>query len=210
MAHPYFENGRIQAGLTPEQYYEEFCRQAEASESNLDAEALEKLEFTKLNLHRTNRIMRTYKVADDLKAMLQSIDEPQIWMVLTEPWCGDSAQCLPQITVMTDLNPNIDLRMILRDENLDIMDEYLTNGGRSIPRLVIFDKKGQDLASWGPRPAEAQVVFKESKESGMEKADILKNLHLFYGRNRGAALESEFLVLLPKVLKAQGHSKDEN
>ncbi len=196
MAHPFYENGRIQAGLTPDQYQAEMSRQAETSASGLDPEAVEKLEFTRLNLHRTNRIMRTYKVADDMVEMLQAIDSPQTWMVLTEPWCGDSAQCLPHITVMASLNRNIDLRLILRDENLDLMDDFLTDGKRSIPRLMIFDQDGNELTSWGPRPADAQVVFNDAKAAGLEKPGILEKLHLFYGRNRGAALEEEFRYLL--------------
>jgi len=112
--------------------------------------------------------------------------------------------------MMAALNANIDLRLILRDENLDIMDEYLTNGGRSIPRLVVFDQTGQDIGNWGPRPAEAQVIFKEAKDAGLEKVDILKNLHLFYGRNRGAALEDEFRVLLQNILTATNHGMDKS
>ncbi len=209
MAHVFFDNGRIQAGLTPEQYHSEFTRQAEAPEDGLNAEALEKLEFTRLNLHRTNRIMRTGKIAPDISEMLQNNHNPQTWMVLTEPWCGDSAQCLPYITIMAKQNPNIDLRLIMRDENLDIMDSFLTNGGRSIPRLVIFNDAGDEIATWGPRPAEAQVVFKEAKESGLEKADILKNLHLFYGRNRGAAQEEEFRTIIHDLATGSNHCPGE-
>jgi len=76
------------------------------------------------------------------------------------------------------------------------MDDFLTNGTRSIPRLVIFDKDGNELAQWGPRPQEAQVVFLEAKEGGLEKPEILEKLHLFYGRNRGKALLAEFREII--------------
>ncbi len=209
MAHPFYENGRIQAGLTPDQFHAEMSKQAEASDTGLDPEAVEKLEFTRLNLRRTERIMRTYKVADDLAEMLRAIDSPQTWMVLTEPWCGDSAQCLPYITAMASLSLNIDLRLILRDENLDLMDNFLTNGSRSIPHLVIFDHDGNELANWGPRPADAQVVFNDAKSAGLEKPGILEKLHLFYGRNRGAALEDEFRFLLKDLLNNTRNRVDE-
>ncbi len=204
MPHPFFENGRIQAGLTPKLYQAEMTRQAEASGTGLDSEAAEKLEFTRLNLHRTQRILRTYKVSDDLAAMVKAIPSPQTWLVLTEPWCGDSAQCLPHIMVLAELNPNIDLRLILRDENLDLMDDFLTDGKRSIPRLVIFDQQGNEMAGWGPRPADAQVVFNDAKEAGLEKPGILEKLHLFYGRNRGVALEEEFRYLLSEINNGEG------
>ena len=97
---------------------------------------------------------------------------------------------------MARSNPNITLRLVPRDENLDIMDEFLTNGKRAIPRLVIFDQNGQELTPWGPRPLAAQRVFDQAKNEGMEKPELLERLHLFYGRDRGKALEQEFIALL--------------
>jgi len=76
------------------------------------------------------------------------------------------------------------------------MDQYLTNGSRSIPRLVALDAGGQELFHWGPRPAAALEVFQAAKSEGLEKADILEKLHLFYGRNRGMALDAEIVSLL--------------
>ena len=199
MAQRFFENGRIQAGLTAEEYHQILVQQAAASDEGLNEEAAEKLQFTQLNLHRTDRITRTFKVPEDMQKMMSSIKGPQTWMLLTEPWCGDSAQCLPYISALAALNNNIDLRLILRDENLDIMDDFLTNGSRSIPRLVVFDEDGHELVQWGPRPQEAQVVFLEAKEAGLQKPQILEKLHLFYGRNRGIALLSEFREILMEL-----------
>ncbi len=199
MAQRFFENGRIQAGLTAEKYHQILIQQAAASDEGLDEEAAEKLQFTQLNLHRTDRITRTFKVPGDMQKMMSSIKGPQTWMLLTEPWCGDSAQCLPYISALAALNNNIDLRLILRDENLDIMDDFLTSGSRSIPRLVVFNEDGHELVHWGPRPKEAQVVFLEAKEAGLQKPQILEKLHLFYGRNRGIALLSEFREILTEL-----------
>lgn len=199
MAQRFFENGRIQAGLTPQQYHQVLIQQAGANEEGLSEEAAEKLQFTQLNLHRTDRIARTFKVPEELKELVSKIHGRQTWLLLTEPWCGDSAQCLPYISALAEPNSNIDLRLILRDENLDIMDDFLTNGSRSIPRLVVFDEDGNELIQWGPRPQEAQTVFIEAKESGLEKTGILEKLHLFYGRNRGAALLTEFKTILQNL-----------
>lgn len=192
----FFNDPRVQDGLDNEQYLEIMTRQAEADGTGLDEEAAQKLEFTKLNLHRSGRIQRTYKPSAELAELVGAIKEPQLWVVLTEPWCGDSAQCLPHIAVLAQTNNNITLRLVLRDENLDLMDEFLTNGTRSIPRLVAFDQNGEEIFQWGPRPAAAQAVFDEAKAAGLEKPDLLEKLHLFYGRNRGKALEEEFIALL--------------
>ncbi len=199
--HPLITSGRINQSLTYDQYHTLMQEQAAASAEGLNAEAAEKLEFTKLNLHRSERIGRTYKAPAQIKELIATITTPQTWLVLTEPWCGDSAQCLPYMAELARLNSNISLRMILRDDNPDIMDQFLTDGKRSIPRLVIFDVNGCQITDWGPRPADAQVVFNDAKEAGLEKKDVLEKLHLFYGRNRGAALEEEFRYLLSGLVK---------
>ena len=189
------------AGLTPAAYLDIMTEQAGADPATAaDDSALEKLEFTKLNLHRTGRISRTWQPSADLAGLLARLNTKQTWLVLTEPWCGDSAQCLPCLVTMAEQQPDITVRLVLRDENLDLMDRYLTNGSRSIPRLVAFDTEGNELFQWGPRPAAAQEVFQAAKDEGLEKPDILERLHLFYGRNRGVALDAEFVTLLNAYL----------
>jgi hypothetical protein len=188
-------------GLTPGAYLELMTAQAAADPDDLpDDSEREKLEFTKLNLHRTGRISRTWQPTAELKALLDRVATPQTWLVLTEPWCGDSAQCLPCLVKMAEQQPAITVQLVLRDTNLDLMDQYLTNGSRSIPRLVVFDAEGRELFQWGPRPAAAQEVFLAAKSEGLEKPDILEKLHLFYGRNRSAALDAEFVSLLAAYL----------
>ncbi len=196
MSHPLASDPRLIDGLTMDSYIKTMEQQALLNADDLPDEEVEKLEFTKLNLHRTGRILRTYKVSEDLSAMVQTIDDDQLWVIITEPWCGDSAQCVPYFSALADLNPKIDLRLVLRDENPDIMDAFLTEGKRSIPILVVFDALGKVLFTWGPRPAEAQKVFLKAKAEGLGKPDILERLHLFYGRNRGKALEAEFKQIL--------------
>lgn len=174
-------------------------REASLDPHDLDEAAKEKLEFTKLNLHRTRRIGRSYKISPHLEELLASISCSLTWMVLTETWCGDSAQCLPQIAAMADCNEKIELVLLRRDENPVVMDAYLTDGKRSIPVLVARDGKGEEIFRWGPRPTQAQSVFDAAKAEGLEKPTILERLHLFYGRNRGRALEAEFIALLEAV-----------
>ncbi len=164
--------------------------------ADLSTAEAEKIEFTKLNLHRSLRIGRSHQVNERLTTLIKELTAPTVWMVLTEPWCGDSAQCLPYIKLLTDLNPACDLRLILRDTNPDIMDAFLTDGKRSIPQLVIFAADGQVLGQWGPRPAAAQTVFNAAKSTGLAKPRLLEKLHRWYGRDRGQTLEAEFITLL--------------
>jgi hypothetical protein len=196
MAWKFFDDPRVQDGLDHARYMALMEEQAAQSVDDLDDEAAHLVEYTQLNLHRSQRILRTYKMAPQLVTILDRITSPQLWLVVTEPWCGDSAQCLPYITVMAQSNPNITLRLVTRDDNLDIMDEFLTHGKRAIPRLAVFDAEGTQLLTWGPRPYAAQKVFDQAKAEDMDKPELLERLHLFYGRDRGKALEKEFIALL--------------
>jgi len=151
---------------------------------------------TALNLKRSERIEKTYTVSPELKALMESISEPRVWMTMTEPWCGDSAQTLPYIAKIAACSPLVTLKILYRDENPDIMDRYLTNGTRSIPKLVVFDSSGKELFRWGPRPGPARELIRELKSLGMEKEKMYEKLHLWYGRDKGTTLEKEFIELL--------------
>jgi hypothetical protein len=166
---------------------------------SLDEKAKNKFEVKRLNLQRSARIMKTYRVSDNLKEEIKRINEPQTWMVITENWCGDSAQNLPYLALMAEENPNINFRIILRDSNPDIMDQFLTNGTRSIPILVSFDINGNELFRWGARPKVVQDLFKQWKAEGIVKPELYTKLHLWYAKNKGQAIESEFLDILKTV-----------
>jgi len=196
----FFADRRPHTGLTYAAYMDLMAEQAAAPVPTDDAEAAERIEFTKLNLHRSGRISRTWRPSGELASLAGRLTGSQLWMVLTEPWCGDSAQCLPCLAVLAGELPDIELRMLLRDDNLDIMDQFLTDGKRSMPVLVAFDPDGAELFRWGPRPAAAQKVVDEAKAEGLEKPDMLERLHLWYGRDRGKQLDAELAAVLRRHL----------
>lgn len=200
MKKQFFEDKRPHNGLNYNEYNEMIEKLFEES-SKLDDSELAMIEYTKMNIHRSNRIHKTYKPGEEITNQIKSIDKKQIWMVVTEEWCGDSAQNLPHFAMWSELNENIDLKILLRDDNLDIIDQYLTNETRSIPILVAFDEEGNELFKWGPRPKEAADLVKQLKSEGMEKKEFIEKLHLWYGRNRGKALETEFLSILKDYKK---------
>jgi hypothetical protein len=162
----------------------------------LSQEEKDGYETKKLNMHRMSRIDKSYIPGLEIVNEVSRIEEKQIWMVITENWCGDSAQNLPYIVRIASLNKNIDLKIILRDSNPEIMDMYLTNGARSIPKLVVFDEDGLELFQWGARPKAAQQLVNDLKAEGFEKKRFIEKLHLWYARNKGADIESEILNLI--------------
>ncbi|HEX3072587.1 MAG TPA: thioredoxin family protein [Ignavibacteriales bacterium] len=167
----------------------------------LDEEARHQFEIIKLNFQRIRRINKTYTPSEDIIELVNNIKAPQLWMAISEDWCGDSAQNLPYIAKMAELNSNIDMRIISRDANPEIIDQYLTNGTRSIPIVVAFDEQGNELFKWGPRPAEGQALVNKAKSEGVPKDKFLEALHVWYAKNKGVALEEEFKVLLQRFKK---------
>lgn len=158
-------------------------------------------EYIKLNFQRSIRVEKTFEPMPETLELFYNIERPQQWFVITESWCGDSAQILPVIAKLAKLSEKINLQIILRDTNLDFMELYLTNGSRSIPKLVVFDETGNELFQWGPRPQEAQNLFSGLKEQGMEKPEIIKELHLWYAKNKGREIENEICELLKSTVE---------
>jgi len=184
-------------GLTYEDFYNGLKGKSElANYKSFPEEEHEHLKMSKINLQRVNRIHKTFSINEELKQAISKINRQQIWMVISEDWCGDSAQILPYLSEIAKLNPNIDLRIIPRDENLDIIDLYLTNGTRSIPILIGFDFEGNELFKWGPRPKAAVELINKLKSEGKTKEEFLEQLHLWYARNRGSEIQKEILELI--------------
>lgn len=189
-------------GLNYKQYVDLTKQEIELQNSGTVSEdAKKRSEDLKLNLHRMTRIEKYYVVSDELKVLIQKIDLPQTWMIISETWCGDSAQNIPYIAKIADLNSKINLKIILRDTNPEIMDKYLTNGTRSIPILAALDEEGEELFKWGPRPQEAKQLIADLILQDVEKNIRVEKLHLWYGRNRGKNLEIEFMEILRSITK---------
>jgi hypothetical protein len=159
--------------------------------------------YTKLNLQRMQRWNKTFQLNAQVARVVQAV-QPQIWWVINEAWCGDAAQILPGMAKMAEAaNGHIDLRIIMRDDNATIMDKYLTNGSRSIPKLVATDDAGNDLFDWGPRPAFAQKMMMDRKanKNGETLEVKEKELHLWYAKDKGQSTQQELLQILQRQLE---------
>lgn len=192
----FFSERRPHRGMTPAEYRQYFEMESAKARLAGSAAETERERYLPLNLQRTIRIEKTHVPSRKLQAAMRALEDPQLWMVLTEPWCGDSAQNLPYITRMAACNSSFDLRILLRDQNLEIVDQYLTDGTRGIPKLVAFDPQGNELFRWGPRPQPAVELFRQLRAVGTPTEDLRRKLHLWYARNHGRALEGEFCKIL--------------
>jgi hypothetical protein len=159
----------------------------------------EYIQFTELNLKRMERIDKTLQLNDELKTTIEAIRTKQKWTVITEAWCGDSAQTLPVIYKMSEINPGfIELEIVLRDDNPTVMAQYQTDGSNSIPILIVRNEHGDDLFVWGPRPKPAQDLYANwnSNPNGKSKADIEIELQNWYNRDGGKTIQDEVKGLL--------------
>jgi Thioredoxin len=153
--------------------------------------------YGKLNRQRMHRLEKTVKLNDSLVESAQKIERKMIWLIITEGWCGDAAQNIPTIEKIAAQNDLIQTRYVLRDENLELMDAYLTNNARSIPKLIALDAETLEvIGTWGPRPQIAMDYYHELKKQGLEKPLIMENLQRWYLQDKEKSLQSEFENLL--------------
>lgn len=152
--------------------------------------------YTKLNFQRMKRWDKTFVPDAEVVAQIKAARE-QEWWVITEAWCGDSAQNLPVIAALAAA-AGIALRIVLRDENPEIIAQYLTNGTKSIPILVSFDESKQQLFRWGPRPAAAQKLMEDWKANpaGRDFEAFELEMHRWYTENKGKDTQAELSGLL--------------
>lgn len=157
----------------------------------------EHIEATVINAQRMKRIDKQCELHNELKKTIQSITKKYTWILLVESWCGDGAQCVPVIAKMAELNPNIQLKLILRDENLPTMDAFLSNGSRSIPKLI-FLHNDQVIGTWGSRPKAIQKMVTDYKQANpnVTHEEFVTNLHLWYARDKTQSIQNEFTEIL--------------
>ncbi len=156
------------------------------------------LNYSKLNHSRMKRLDKTFKLSENSIEILGNSTKNYSWIVLTESWCGDAAHSLPVINKIAEISNNIQLKIVLRDENEALMDKFLTNGNKSIPKLIAVDIETNEIVgSWGPRPSEATKMVKQHKERfGTLDADFKKELQVWYNTNKGVNIEQDVLGLL--------------
>lgn len=153
------------------------------------------LHYTKMNWSRSNRWLKNNPLTNETIRAIKKISQRQHWVLITEPWCGDAAHIVPVVYQMAVLNPNIDLEIQLRDNGSEI-DQYLTNGTKSIPILIVRNADGKDLFRWVPRPTEANIVFDELKEKKTDFETIKLALQNFYNKDKAKSTQQEIVALL--------------
>ena len=186
-------------------YYDEYRRLIDAflmvGKSTAKRESESLVEHSKLNVVRMNRLDKTTEIIPELQEEIGKISAPQTWLVLTEGWCGDAAQIVPVLNKIAELNNNIQLKLLLRDEHLELMNKYLTNGkSQSIPKLVVLDEHNNELFNWGPRPQALQELFYHMKANALNNDSIKEEIHKWYAKDKTMSIQKDLLALLQDSL----------
>ena len=155
--------------------------------------------FAELNEARMDRLDRRSRLTDDLRELLAGLQRDYLLLVLSEGWCGDAAQTVPIMHWLAEASPRVDLRVALRDEHLELMDGYLTDGGLSIPKLLFLAAGTHEvLADWGPRPLVAQAMMRRYKrlpEAQRDYEAFQRQLHGWYARDKTRSTQGELRAL---------------
>jgi len=156
--------------------------------------------YTVLNDKRMNRWDKTLKISAESQLKLSFFNSNITWLVITESWCGDAAHIVPVLYKIAE-HININFRVVLRDENLELMDMFLTNGARAVPKLIMIDNvSGEVLNTFGPRPSEAtQMVLDYKAKHGVITPEFKEDLQLWYNKDKGQNIVNDITELLCKL-----------
>ncbi len=119
-------------------------------------------------------------------------------LVVNEDWCGDSVNLLPQIARLEECCTNIDMRILGRETNRDLMDKHLTGSSRSIPIVIVYDTGFVERGWWGPRPSPLQR-WVMSEGLALPKPDRYRHIRGWYARDRGETVVSELLAIMERL-----------
>lgn len=191
---------RFDKAIKYEDYRDMVYSMAE-SEKTTGEQDQARIDFTKLNAQRMKRVEKTTLIDSGLSARLKAVGPGLKFLILSESWCGDASQNVPVMAKMGAACNCVDVRILLRDENLDIMDQFLTNGGRAIPKLLLLDDDCNVIGEWGPRPKVIQDRVMANKTTGeFTKEEMDREVQLWYAKDRGTSLQLELVEMLESAL----------
>ncbi len=190
-----FQNS-IKKGLNYSKYRQIIADLLTQNLSTGNTQTEDLLHYSNLNVTRMNRLDKTIEILPEIKKEIEKLPK-QTWLVLSEGWCGDAAQIVPVIVKMADCSENIDLKIVLRDENEELMNEFLTNGGKAIPKLIVIDDNLNLINHWGPRPEPAKKLIADYKaKTGVVDEPIKIELQKWYLNDKGHTIQNEIVELL--------------
>jgi hypothetical protein len=157
------------------------------------------LRYTRSNLDRMKLVLEKMKLSQKLYNAVSAIENPQDWVVITEPWCGDASWGTTALHMIATASNKITLHILLRDSFPELIQHYHTNGSESIPKLVCLDKDLNELWTWGPRPMTLQRLIDTYKnQRDFDFRESVRKVHDWYEKDMTASIQEEILNLIKK------------
>lgn len=179
-------------------YYELMEKLVGAGKTTGPNQSESMVHYTKMNLQRMKRLGKKASIQPALIEAFAALPGQYIWLVITEAWCGDAAQIVPVFDALVKELPNTEMSLVLRDELPELMDEFLTNGARAIPKLIILEKDTLEVVtSWGARPAPAQELVNAYKADPNPPpySEFSVTLQKWYNKDKTVTTQAELLDL---------------
>ena len=141
---------------------------------------------------------KTVKLSEESQKIIKEFNNSITWLVITESWCGDAAHIMPVLNKIAEANNNIDIKIVLRDENPALMDAFLTNGGKAIPKVIMIDNESSEVINtYGPRPSEATSYVNKFKAiNGALTPEFKEDLQHWYNKNKGQNIIEDVTKIL--------------
>ena len=186
----------FERGITYKTYSEllqQYARQGKTSGEQKESY----VGYTKLAAARQRRWEKTYSPeVNFIDAIYDCKVKGEQWLVFTETWCGDAAHALPFFNEWA-IATKIPMRIVFRDEHPELMDQFLTDGGRSIPKWIRLNDHFEAVSNWGPRPSELTDHYKQWKaDTDFDKSEWSLFAQDWYNKNKGRALENDIFDLM--------------
>ena len=184
-------------GLTYKEYRNKIKTLLQQGLSTGAEQSEDLLNYSLLNDKRMDRLDKTLKISEETYNSINNLSKKFTFLVIAEGWCGDAAQILPVLNKVAEVSANIDLKIVLRDENDELMNQFLTNGSKSIPKTIIIDEDKNVVNSWGPRPEIATKMVQDYKaKNGVIDAEFKKDLQIWYNKDKGNSTQEDLIKLL--------------
>lgn len=157
----------------------------------------EAVERARKNQELWRAVYRLGNVSPELAARVRALPGRWHLLVLSEDWCGDAVNTVPLVARLAEAAPNVDLRILPRDENPDLMDSHLTGRSRSIPVVMALDERYRERGWWGPRPRELQS-WVLSEGLAMDKDPRYHAIRSWYARDHGRTTLTEIVDMMER------------
>ena len=119
-------------------------------------------------------------------------------LVLAEDWCGDAVNTVPVLARLAEAVPGLDLRILGRDANPDLMDPHLSTGARAIPVVMVLDEDFRELGWWGSRP-DPLLAWVRTDGQALDKGARYREVRRWYARDRGRTTLEEVIGLMEQT-----------